>query len=215
MICGTALCSIALFVSSFVNNLHLLYFTYGIVFGVGHNFIYTSAILVVPEYFSKWRSYALIMVATGNTVGVLVYGLCLQILLDSVGWRGTFRIVGGVVTMTGLILGSMYAPNRIDLTKKCDPSSVDKASGKFKEAFHRPGKSGKSPKSLESWNNCNSTCDGNNSNLNNNGIKNDKFVTGSGELVDVGSNLTLWGFSHSSLSHLSLPYLIHTKKAIK
>lgn len=110
-ISGALICSLALGLSSLVNHVELLYLTYGVLFGTGSNFVYTPGILVISEYFTKWRSLALSLVMAGLFVGVLICGPCLQLLLTAFGWRGTFRIMAGVVCVA-VLLGCTYIPNK-------------------------------------------------------------------------------------------------------
>ena len=112
-ICGSLICCVALVASSFVTHLELLYFTYGILFGVGANFSYTTSFLVVSKYFTKWRSLALCLATVGIALGNLTFGPCLQIMLDSLGWRDTFRVMAGV-SLVGVVLGYTYDPTDTD-----------------------------------------------------------------------------------------------------
>ena len=87
-----------------------MYFTYGLIVGLGICFIYSSCFLVSAQYFKEKLSVATGIVALGAGFGVFFTGPLLQVLLDSFGWRHTFRIM--VVSFVVVcILGLTYNPN--------------------------------------------------------------------------------------------------------
>ena len=105
-ITGSLICVISLVTSSFVNNLIVLYFTFGILFGIGNSFVFTSGLLITPQYFTKWRSLAISIVSGGMGAGILAVGPALQELVDSLGWRGALRVMTaptGLVVVLGLV----------------------------------------------------------------------------------------------------------------
>ena len=54
---------------------------------------------------------ALSFTLIGFNIGLLTIGPLLQVLLDSVGWRSTFRVIAGVVA-TSFLFGCTYHPNK-------------------------------------------------------------------------------------------------------
>ena len=107
---GAALCMTGLVVSSFAKSLTHMYFTHGLIIGLGICFIYNSCYLVIAQYFKKRLSMATGIVALGESSGVFFTGPLLQFLLDSFGWRGTYRIMV-VVFAVVCLLGLTYNPN--------------------------------------------------------------------------------------------------------
>ena len=91
---GGLLCIVGLLATSFVNDIEVMFFTYSILFGLGSCCGRTSVFLVVAKYFNKHRSLATGSVTMGPALGVFMWGPIAQVLLDSVGWRNTFRIMG-------------------------------------------------------------------------------------------------------------------------
>ena len=79
--------------TSFVNNIEVMFFTHGILVGLGACCGRTSCFLVVAKYFNKKRSFATGSVTMGPSLGVFMWGPVAQVLLDSVGWRNTFRVL--------------------------------------------------------------------------------------------------------------------------
>ena len=99
-----------LVVSSFAKSLTHMYFTHGLIIGLGICFIYNSCYLVIAQYFKKKLSMATGIVALGESTGVFFTGPLLQFLLDSFGWRGTYRIMVVAFALVCL-LGLTYNPN--------------------------------------------------------------------------------------------------------
>ena len=109
-ITGALTIMMGLIASSFVQNLELLYFTYGALVGLGACSCRTSAFLVVAMYFNKKRSFATGSVTMGPSLGMFMWGPIAQVLLDSVGWRITFRIMAGCCCLI-IFAAITYNPN--------------------------------------------------------------------------------------------------------
>ncbi|XP_022794339.1 monocarboxylate transporter 10-like [Stylophora pistillata] len=112
---GGLLCVIGLLATSFANSLTVMYFTYGLVYGLGACFIYNSNFLVVGKYFNKKLPLAVGITALGSSVGVLYTGPLLQALLDAFGWRNSFRIMTATFVLV-CILSFNFNPNVIETT---------------------------------------------------------------------------------------------------
>ncbi|PFX23334.1 monocarboxylate transporter 10-like [Stylophora pistillata] len=112
---GGMLCMTGLAATSVTNSLTLMYFTYGLVYGLGACFIYISNYLAVRKYFNKKFSLAVGITALGSSVGVLYNGPLLQVLLDVFGWRNTFRILMAAFALVS-ILSLNVNPNVIETT---------------------------------------------------------------------------------------------------
>ena len=123
-ICGTIVALISMVGCSFVDRLEFLYLTYGITLGIGVNLIYVSGVLLVPQYFLKWSALALSFIVSGPILGTLGVAPILQFLLDTVGWRASFRIWAAVVFMC-FLLASSFAPNRVERdSPECEPHNI-------------------------------------------------------------------------------------------
>ena len=107
---GGALCVTGLAMTSFSRSLNLMYFTHSLVFGLGVCFICSCGFLVTAQYFKEKFSMATGIVTLGASVGVLFAGPLLQVLLDSFGWRGTYRVAAAYYTIV-CVLSLTYNPN--------------------------------------------------------------------------------------------------------
>ena len=97
-----------------------MYVTHGLIIGLGICFIYNSCYLVIAQYFKKKLSMATGIVALGESTGVFFTGPLLQFLLDSFGWRGTYRIMVVAFALVCL-LGLTYNPKiQLQETKVLD-----------------------------------------------------------------------------------------------
>jgi len=107
---GALICAASLATASLSEGLVTLYLSYSILFGIGTSFVFNAGLVIVSNYFSKRRSLALGFVSAGQGLGVLAQGPLLQTLIDSYGWKTTYRIMAGVVFGICL-LGVTYDPN--------------------------------------------------------------------------------------------------------
>ena len=107
---GATLCMTGLVTSSFAQSLTLMFVTHGLLMGLGISFIYSSCFLVIAKYFKEKLSVATGIAALGVGFGVFLTGPLLQVLLDSYGWRGTYRIMVASFIVV-CILGLTYNPN--------------------------------------------------------------------------------------------------------
>ena len=107
---GGLVCSISLATASLSEGLVTLYLSFSIPFGIGTSFVFNAGLVIVSSYFNKRRSLALGFVSAGQGLGVLAQGPLLQKLIESYGWKTTYRIMAGVVFGICL-LGISYDPN--------------------------------------------------------------------------------------------------------
>jgi len=98
--------------SSFVQNLTTMYFTYSTLYGLGACLVFNPCFLVLGKCFTAKLPLATGIVSLGGSVGVLYNGPLLQVFLDSLEWRNTFRIMAGMyvfVCILSLIFNSETA----------------------------------------------------------------------------------------------------------
>lgn len=107
---GGLLCIAGLFFTSFVQSLSCMYFTHSLVYGLGGCLLYNSSYLIVAKYFKKQLSMATGIVCLGASLGIIYTGPLVQFLIDSFGWRGTFRIMSITFTLACL-LSLSFNPN--------------------------------------------------------------------------------------------------------
>ena len=102
-----------------------MFVTHGLLMGLGISFIYSSCFLVIAKYFKEKLSVATGIAALGVGFGVFFTGPLLQVLLDSYGWRGTYRIMVASFIVV-CILGLTYNPNVQETTLVSFDNDQDK-----------------------------------------------------------------------------------------
>ena len=90
---GALLSVLGLFLTSFIQEVHKMYVTYGLVWGVGSSFSFVSSIVVLGQYFDRRLALANGIATSGSGVGSLVAGPVINYLLQSVGWKNSMRFL--------------------------------------------------------------------------------------------------------------------------
>jgi OFA family oxalate/formate antiporter-like MFS transporter len=101
------LVSAGFFLSSFTSSLTFLYVAFGVIVGLGNGFGYATPIPVASKWFPDKRGLAVGLMVAGYGAGSAVFGPLAIRLIESIGWRPTFQILGGVffvMTMAGTAL---------------------------------------------------------------------------------------------------------------
>ncbi|XP_033644650.1 monocarboxylate transporter 13-like [Asterias rubens] len=97
-IVGIFLCFSSVIITSLMPVLEALYFTFGVVYGIGINFVVISSINLILRYFpTKNCSRATGLALTGTTIGMLIMNQVVHHLIISWGWRNMLRVVGGIL----------------------------------------------------------------------------------------------------------------------
>ena len=109
-IAGGLTCAVGLLLTSYSCNLPLMFFTFSFIFGLGASLIFTSSFLITAKNFHKYQSLAVGVVSVGGSVGVLFFGPFLQFLLETVGWRGTYRITSALFCLVCVCGASFSEP---------------------------------------------------------------------------------------------------------
>lgn len=106
---GAVICTIGIFVSAFVPNLYYLYFTYGILGGVGRSFAYTPGLIIVGVYFNKRRGIAVGLATSGVGLGCFLFPPVIELMFDYYGFTGTFIILSAVIA-NFFVCGALFRP---------------------------------------------------------------------------------------------------------
>ncbi|XP_031567809.1 monocarboxylate transporter 13-like isoform X2 [Actinia tenebrosa] len=87
---GAIICAIGLFVTSFSKTIAFMYFSYGVVFGIGSSMTYNSNFDIVQKYFKRKTSLALGIMTAGAGASFCM-GFIFEILITHVGWRNMYK----------------------------------------------------------------------------------------------------------------------------
>jgi len=93
--------------TSFANHFHQVFFSYGIVIGVGVAMILDTSTLMVGQYFKRRREFVEIFLVAARGIGISIMYLFIHGSIRSVGWRHGLQALTGVVFST-FILGIFY-----------------------------------------------------------------------------------------------------------
>nr|XP_028585149.1 monocarboxylate transporter 9-like isoform X1 [Podarcis muralis]XP_028585150.1 monocarboxylate transporter 9-like isoform X1 [Podarcis muralis]XP_028585151.1 monocarboxylate transporter 9-like isoform X1 [Podarcis muralis]XP_028585152.1 monocarboxylate transporter 9-like isoform X1 [Podarcis muralis]XP_028585153.1 monocarboxylate transporter 9-like isoform X1 [Podarcis muralis]XP_028585154.1 monocarboxylate transporter 9-like isoform X1 [Podarcis muralis] len=98
-----------LMMSSVAPNIYFLFFSYGIVVGLGCGLLYTATVTITCQYFEKRRGLALGLISTGSSIGVFIYAALQRELIELYGLDGCLLIVGAL-SLNILACGSLMRP---------------------------------------------------------------------------------------------------------
>ncbi|XP_061480347.1 uncharacterized protein LOC133383507 isoform X2 [Rhineura floridana] len=121
-IIGALVVMFGLLCSSYSHDLRLLFFTHGIIVGVGSSLGSTPGLIMVSLYFTKKRSFATGMVMAGGAIGTFVQNKLHQYLIQTLGWRVSLRVYSGTLIIC-IIAGFAYKPLQ---KHRAHPSVVEK-----------------------------------------------------------------------------------------
>ncbi len=106
---GATFLAMGLAAASRINAIWHLYLFFGVIMAVGINTIsFSPHMAVIPKWFVRKRGLANGLVVAGIGVGIMVMAPVIQFLIDTLGWRSAFLVlggfvIGGVVPMTALL----------------------------------------------------------------------------------------------------------------
>jgi len=104
---GGVLASGGFILASWTESLLGLYIAFGLVVGIGNGFGYATPTPVASKWFPDKRGLVIGMMVGGYGAGSAVVGPLATRLIEAVGWRATFQILGAaffVMTMIGTAL---------------------------------------------------------------------------------------------------------------
>lgn len=108
---GAVLSVSGLFLTSFVTDLHYMYITYGLLWGVGSSFSFVPSIVILGDYFDKRLALANGVGTSGSGVGSLIASPTINYSLRTIGWKNSLRILSGVAAFLAVAC-FLYRPLR-------------------------------------------------------------------------------------------------------
>lgn len=96
-------------ISSYATSVEMLFFTYGILGGIGFCMIYIPAVVIIGFYFEKWRALATGLAMCGSGVGTIIFAPLSNYLLEAFGWRQTMLWQGAII-VSCVIFGIAFRP---------------------------------------------------------------------------------------------------------
>ena len=99
---GAVLVSLGFFLASLTASLAYLYLIFAVV-GAGNGFGYATPMPVASKWFPDKRGLVVGLMVGGYGAGSAIIGPVASSLIQSMGWRPTFRLLGGVFFVMGMI----------------------------------------------------------------------------------------------------------------
>ncbi|XP_058806808.1 monocarboxylate transporter 3-like [Phymastichus coffea] len=134
---GGLFASSGLMLSYLANSVTYLYFSYGIMFGIGAGLCFPVTIYIVSEYFDRLRGLATGITISGSCIGSVILPPLLQWMIQQFGYRTAVLIMGGVLLNT-VAVALLYHPverhmrlvadDEPDKRRSRQPAGVDKES---------------------------------------------------------------------------------------
>jgi MFS family permease len=113
---GVVLETAGLVAASFATRTWQLFLSQGLCFGWGCSFLYVGAIPIIPQWFSKRRTFANAIAAAGSGLGGLVWSLGTDSMIQHIGLSWAFRITAICVFVVNGICAALMK-DRNDMAK--------------------------------------------------------------------------------------------------
>ncbi|XP_033228511.1 monocarboxylate transporter 10-like isoform X2 [Belonocnema kinseyi] len=108
-ILGSVISCIAFVLSSFSFSVEYLYFTYGILGGIGAGLIYVPAVITTGFYFERWRALATGIAVCGSGIGAFILSPISDILVKKYGWQQALLVQAGML-LNCAVFGALFRP---------------------------------------------------------------------------------------------------------
>ncbi|CAD5221839.1 unnamed protein product [Bursaphelenchus xylophilus] len=139
-ILGAIIASAGFLVSVMVPALPVLYFTFGIVGGIGYGLIFLPAVVIVGQYFSERRALATGVAVCGSGIGTSLLSYINPIVLAAVNnnWRFFLVFIAGITLLT-VVFGWFFKPltpstQQLEKVTEITETYI----GRHAEEFHEP-----------------------------------------------------------------------------
>lgn len=106
---GAVVASSGFLLSLFAPNIYYLYFSFGILSGVGFGLMYLPAIVSVTHYFESKRSFATGLAVCGSGLGTFIFAPLSKILVNEYKWQGAALIEAGII-LNCILCGALFRP---------------------------------------------------------------------------------------------------------
>ena len=130
-IAGCLTCALSLLLTSYSSSLLWMFGSYSCLYGLGSAFMFSSYCLITAKNFRRWQYLAVGIVSVGGSVGVLVMGPLLQLLIDVFGWRGAYKIISTHFFVMTCVCGVIFG-DPIENTSKTPQQNCAEKPGDLK-----------------------------------------------------------------------------------
>jgi predicted MFS family arabinose efflux permease len=107
---GTVAQLLGIFMTSLCTEYWQLFLAQGVLTGIGNGFLFCPTLALASSYFTKKRSLAIGIAASGSATGGMVFPALIEQLLPRIGFAWTIRVIGFIVLGLQIIAGSLLKP---------------------------------------------------------------------------------------------------------
>jgi OFA family oxalate/formate antiporter-like MFS transporter len=100
---GSILVGLGFALSSLTSSLSYLYVCFGVMVGVGNGFGYATPMPVGSKWFPDKRGLVVGLMVGGYGAGSAIFGPVATELVERIGWRATFQVLGALFFAMGLL----------------------------------------------------------------------------------------------------------------
>jgi MFS transporter, OFA family, oxalate/formate antiporter len=104
---GAVLVGGGFILATFTSSLLFLYLSFGLIVGIGNGFGYSAPMPVGSKWFPDKRGLVVGIMVGGYGAGSAIFGPVASALIESIGWRMTFRVLGLLFLAMGLAGASL------------------------------------------------------------------------------------------------------------
>ena len=88
--------------------------------------MFSSYFLITAKNFRRWQSLAVGIVSVGGSIGVLVMGPLLQLLINVFGWRGAYKIISAPFFVMACVCGVTFGDPIENTSKNMQENCAEK-----------------------------------------------------------------------------------------
>jgi len=108
-IAGAVLAASGMAISAAADSIVILYFTVGVLTGLGFGLIYLPAIVSVSIYFEKKRAFATGIAVCGSGLGTFIFAPLTKELINAFGWKGAMLVTAAIILVI-ILFGCLMKP---------------------------------------------------------------------------------------------------------
>ncbi|CAL7940712.1 unnamed protein product [Xylocopa violacea] len=133
---GGAIASSGLLLSSmFSNKVTLLYFTYGVMYGLGASLAYTPSLAILGHYFKRYLGLVNGIVSAGSSVFTILMPFLMEVILARFGLEGTLRFLA-MLTAIVMACAVLFKPIILNAPPKDELKSKSCCKNSFKQVVN-------------------------------------------------------------------------------
>lgn len=103
MAAGTFFLTFGMMMTSLATEFYQIFLAQGVCVGLGCSCLFVSGVGTVAPYFSSKRAFAIGLMASGSSLGGVLYPIMTQRLITQIGYPWTTRVLGFIILATSLI----------------------------------------------------------------------------------------------------------------